>query len=82
MNGGRQLKNKVKVRFWLNGHLLFVQNEETEEIKIIENQKQIAWFLNAHHLVAPEVKGVMYGYDVLNLFGQRNTFPPFSFVQL
>lgn len=76
------MKDKAKVKFWIDGHTLFIQNEESERVKMIQNQKQIAMFLNAHNLTVHEVKGVMRGYDVLNLFWKHRVFSPFSFVRL
>lgn len=76
------MRNKAKVKFWLDGQILFIQNQVTKEIKIIKNGKKIAMFLNAHRLTVHDLKGVMYGYDVLNLFWRRHVISPFKFVQL
>ena len=45
-------------------------------MKTIHNQKQIAFFLNAHNLTAHQVKGTMNGFDALKLFEKRK-FPHF-----
>jgi len=68
------MKDKAKVKFWLNGQVLFIQAEESGEVRTIKDEKKIAWFLNAHHLTVHEVKGVMVGYDVYHLFGKSKLF--------
>lgn len=68
----------TKVKFWIDhsNHSLCVQNIETNETKTIHNQKQIAFFLNAHNLTSHQVKGTMNGFDALKLFEKRK-FPHF-----
>lgn len=64
----------VRVKFWLDhsDHSLHVQDVKTEEVKAIRNQKQIAWFLNAHNLTSDQLKGPMNGFDALRLFKKKN----------
>jgi len=68
------MKGKIKVKFWLDDDALFLKNPKTEQVKTIEDEKQIAWFLNAHNMTVHDVKGVMEGYDVMNLFLESRMF--------
>ena len=76
------MRDKVNVEFWIDDSILYLKNSKTEQVRMTKNQKQIAMFLNAHNLTINDVKGVMRGYDVLNLFGKQRVFSPFSFVRL
>lgn len=73
---------KKKVHFWIDHCMLYVRDVVTGELAIIDDQKKIAWFLNAHNMTVHDVQGVAVGYDVYNWFGNRFIRGPFSFVQL
>ena len=64
------MERKTEVKFWINKNWLCVQNEVTEELKTIKDQKEIALFLNALNLTVNEVEDAMYGYDVMGLFSK------------
>ena len=75
-------KVPIKVEFWLEGEKLFVKNEKTGELIITEDSRQIAFFLNAHHLTIHDVEGQMNGYDVYGWFYQKQIREPFKFIEL
>ena len=75
------MKDKKKVHFWIDNHMLYIQAVDTGELAIIEDQKKIAWFLNSHNLTVHDVKGIVAGYDAYNWF-DRQVRSLFSFVEL
>jgi len=75
-------KLPTKVIFWIKGENLFVENLESGEIFITDDQKEIAMFLNAHNMTVHDVDGEMNGRDVYGWFKRREIREPFKFVDL
>ena len=70
------------VKFRIEGEKLFVENLESGEIFITDDQKEIAMFLNAHNMTVHDVDGEMNGRDVYGWFEHREIREPFKFVEL
>jgi len=75
-------KLPTKVIFWIKDENLFVENLESGEIFITDDQKEIAMFLNAHNMTVHDVDGEMNGRDVYGWFERREIREPFKFVDL
>jgi len=70
------------VKFRIEGEKLFVENLESGEIFITDDQKEIGMFLNAHNMTVHDVDGEMNGRDVYGWFEHREIREPFKFVDL